>query len=95
MKEVIKKEEKEKSFTINPETWEIEKINYLYKLSQQGERTEFIKKSVEFYYDYLFYNKGFLVRMIENNFELCKHILRKVGNSRRLAFENDEKMSKL
>ena len=36
-------------------------------------------KAVEFHYDYLFNKKGFLIRLVQSNYELLKHIVRIVG----------------
>ena len=44
-----------------------------------GERSNVTSKALEFYHWYLFYRKGFLIKLIENHFEEIRHLLRKVG----------------
>ena len=73
-----KKQKKEKRFEFvfrgEPAT-----LTYLNMKREHKDASEFINEAVNFYYDYCFYQKGFLVRLIENNFYLCKHILRQLG----------------
>jgi len=40
-------------------------------------------RALEFFYDYLYNRKGFLIRLIDVNFEEIKHLLRKIGNIKR------------
>ena len=55
--------------------------NYLKNQSSTKNLSNVISRAVEFYYDYLFYRKGFLIRLIEINFLMCKNLLRKIGRS--------------
>lgn len=88
-KMLTKKEKKEReiSFCIRDN---LETRQYLNFLRSKRSLSKFMNEAVEFYYDYCFYQKGFLVRLIENNFYLCKHILRQLGGK----FKN-AKMSSL
>ena len=49
------------------------------------EKGNVTSKAIEFYYDYLFNRKGFLVRLIDINFEDLKHLIRKVGSAKKNA----------
>lgn len=40
-------------------------------------------RAIEFYFDYEIYTKGFFIRLIENNFEVIKLFLRRIGRSRK------------
>ncbi len=42
-------------------------------------------RSTEFFHWYSVYRKGFLIHIIENNFEECRHLLRKIGRARKEA----------
>jgi len=48
-----------------------------------GEKSNVTSKALEFYHDYYFYRKGFIIRLIQENFEETKHLLRKIGRSRK------------
>ena len=48
-----------------------------------GEKSNVTSKALEFYYDYLFYRKGFFIRLIQEHFEEIKHLLRKIGRARK------------
>lgn len=39
-------------------------------------------EALEFYYDYKFNKKGFLIRMIDKDFDEIKSLLRKIGSTR-------------
>ena len=41
-------------------------------------------KAISFYYDYIFYRKGFLVRLIDLHFNDLKYLLRKIGRFRNI-----------
>ena len=58
-----------------------ESITYLHNLKENREMSKWISQACEMMHDYEHYKKGFLLRMIEHNFSLCKHILRQVGRS--------------
>lgn len=73
-----------KSIGFKPNTDRIsrESITFLKNLGQYRERSKWISQACELLYDYEHRRKGFLVRIIQDNFELCKHLLRKIGRSR-------------
>ena len=58
-----------------------ESITFLKNLGEHRERSKWISQACEFLYDYEHYNKGFLIRIIEAHFDLCKHILRTIGKA--------------
>jgi hypothetical protein len=42
-------------------------------------RSEWIKKAIGFYYSYEKYKKAFLIKIIQENYSLSKHLLRQIG----------------
>ena len=58
-------------------------VTFLQRAGEQGLRSEWLSRAAQMLYDYEHYKKGFLIRIIESNFELCKSILRKVGRARK------------
>lgn len=59
-------------------------ITSLHNMKDHRELSKFASQACQFLYDYEFYRKGFLIRIIESNFSLCKHILRNIGRSLKL-----------
>jgi len=47
-----------------------------------GEKSNVTSRALEFYYDYLFYRKGFFIRLIQEHFQEIRHLLRKIGRTR-------------
>jgi len=56
---------------------------WLAKETEYRNKSNVTKKALEFYHDYLFYKKGFLIRLIEFHFEEIKHILRIIGRAKK------------
>jgi len=59
-----------------------EGVTFLRSAAEQGLRSEWISRACQMLYDYEHYKKGFLIRMMTNHFEFCKHALRKIGRRR-------------
>ena len=59
-----------------------EGITFLKHIGERGERSQWISRACELLYDYENHKKGFLVQMMQDNFEICKYILRKIGRNR-------------
>lgn len=57
-------------------------LNSQIPFRQKGNVTS---KALEFYYDYHKYRKGFLIRLIEMDFDLIRHLLRQIGRIRKNA----------
>ena len=56
---------------------------HLKNLTQIRKKSEFINKAIELKY---FYDKSrikFLFQMLEYNFDICKHLLRKIGRAKK------------
>lgn len=51
-------------------------------IDSSGHKGKVTSQALEFYHDYLFYKKGFFVRLIDLNFDLAKYILRKLGRTK-------------
>lgn len=81
--DLIDKELK-KAITFRPDVTILspECITNLRRLGERRELSKFLNKSIDFYEWYTKNPKGFLVSLVENNFEVIKHILRKVGRAR-------------
>jgi len=67
--------------------FEKEVINWLDYHGRRKNLCAQLTKAINFYYDYQKNTKGFLFRIIESNFELCKHLLRVIGRNRKIASE--------
>jgi len=50
--------------------------------------------ALEFYHDYLFYKKGFLIRLIQNHYDEIKPLMRVIGRAKKESLENDKKVLK-
>ena len=61
-----------------------ESITFIQHLGETRGRSEWITKACNFYYNHEHYKAGFLITLIQENFELCKHILRKIGRAKSL-----------
>ena len=44
-------------------------------------RGQFINEAIQFYYDYKYNRRFFIINLIQNHYEFCKHALRKIGRS--------------
>ena len=55
--------------------------DYLHGMNKLGLQSQFINDAIEMKVWHDKHPKGFLLNMIQNNFELCKHLLRQVGRS--------------
>jgi hypothetical protein len=80
------------TFAYNPKSLEPEIINYLDSKRLHGERQEFVTKAIKFFYEYENYKKGFLIRMMQENYSDCKRWLRKIGASIRFNFDKERKL---
>jgi len=72
---------------------------HISRLRERQEFNEWANNAMCFYYDYQYHTKGFFTRLIQENFSLCKHILRQIGllNSREILKnkrEEDDKNKK-
>lgn len=83
MDEIDRDLKKNIGFKPNYDFIEPESITYLQHLGEYRQRSEWMSKACQFYYEYEHYKKGWFVRLIENNFEFCKHLLRVVGRARK------------
>jgi len=54
-----------------------------------------VSRAITFYYDYLFNRKGLLLKLIQEDFELCKHLIRIVGQANKREAMRNEEMSSL
>jgi ribosomal protein S14 len=57
-----------------------EALGYIKKLSGQKAKSQFINQAIEMRHFYMTNRRGFLRQTLEYNFELCRHLLRKIGN---------------
>ena len=58
-----------------------EAADHLRGMNRLGLQSQFINDAIEMKVWHDKHPKGFLLNMIQNNFELCKHLLRQVGRS--------------
>jgi hypothetical protein len=86
--------QKEDAFIIDPHTLDPAIINYLEFLRIRGERNNYVLKAIRFMDNYENHKKGFLIRMIQENYTACKHFLRMIGASKKLEVENATQNSK-
>lgn len=74
----IKKTKKTKKTTVSANL-EPEIYEWLETFKYSKKKCNIVSLAITFYHEYIFYKKGFLLRMIQNNFEMCKYLLRKLG----------------
>ena len=55
---------------------------WINRQSGYGDKSNVTSKALEFYHDYLFYRKGFFIRLIQEHFQEIRHLLRKIGRTR-------------
>lgn len=75
---------KDDSISISTSNMSPELITYLKLIKTKQERSDWIRSAIAFRYEYDFYKKGFLTRLIQEHFSLCKHLLRQVGAALKL-----------
>lgn len=56
-------------------------LGHIKKLATLKEKSRFINNAIEMRYFYETSRKGFLLQMIQYNFNMCKHLLRQIGRS--------------
>lgn len=44
-----------------------------------GEKSNVTSTALEFYHSYLFYRKGFFIKLIDLHFQEIRHLLRQIG----------------
>ncbi len=60
-----------------------ETLGYIKKLSTQKEKSKFINQAIEQRYFLILNKKQFLMRVMQEDYELCKYLLRRIGNRRK------------
>jgi len=59
-----------------------ETLGYIKKLSTKKEKSKFINQAIEMKYFLIKNKKQFLKQMIQEDYELCRYLLRKIGNEK-------------
>ena len=54
---------------------------HLKQMGNLGKRSLFINQAIEMKVWHNLHRKGFLAMMIQNNFTLCKHLIRQIGRT--------------
>jgi len=57
-------------------------LGYIKKLSTNKQKSDFINQAIEMKYFLTKNKKQFLKQMIEQDYELCRFLLRKIGNEK-------------
>lgn len=70
-------------------------LMYLLNKKKHRELSSFVNKAVNFYYRYLHFTEQFYEGIFYSRYELCKHLLRKVGSKIKREIKNEKKMSSL
>lgn len=58
-----------------------EQIEFLKNLKERRELSSWVTSAIDMLYDYEQNKNGFLIRIIQQNFEKCKHFLRMIGRA--------------
>lgn len=58
---------------------------WLENLKASRERCNVTSRAITLHHEYLFYPRGFFIRLVQCHFEEIKHVLRKIGASRKLC----------
>ena len=62
---------------LSPET-----LGYIKRLSNIRQKSRFINQAIEMSHFYRTSKKQFLKQMMQENYEICKYLLRKIGNDK-------------
>ncbi len=62
---------------LSPET-----LGYIKKLALQKQKTKFINQAIEMRYFLLTNKRQFLRQILQENYKLCRYLLRKIGNGK-------------
>ena len=62
---------------LNPET-----LGYIKKLALQKQKSKFINQAIEMRFFYMKRKKQFLRQMMQEDYALCRYLLRKIGNEK-------------
>ena len=81
MDELDRKLKKTIGFKPNLNHLSPESITYMHSLGERRELSKWLSQACEMMYEYEHHKKGYLIRMIPSDFQLCKHLLRKIGRS--------------
>lgn len=86
-----KNRRKREVITFDAESLEPVVLHLLRNKKEVASRSQFIKKAITFYHEFLQYNKGFKIRLVQENFEEFRKIVRDIGraNAEVLKREND------
>jgi len=57
-----------------------ETLGYIKRLALQKEKSRFINQAIKMRFFYKINKKQFLKQMLESDYELCKYLLRRIGN---------------
>lgn len=58
-------------------------LGYIKKLAEQKQKANFINQAIEQRYSLVSNKRFFLKRVLEEDYELCRALLRKIGNERK------------
>ena len=58
-------------------------LGYIKKLSLIKQKSNFINQAIEQRYFFITNKRQFLRQMLQENYELCKYLLRRIGNKRK------------
>lgn len=62
-------------------------ITFLQNAGEQNLRSEWISRACQMLYDYEHNKGGFIIRIMQNHYDYCKHILRKLGRIKKLEMK--------
>ena len=63
---------------LHPET-----LGYIKKLATQKQKSNFINQAIEMKYFLTKNKKQFLKQMLQEDYDLCRYLLRKIGNEKK------------
>jgi hypothetical protein len=91
---MVKLQYKRRVMAFDAESLSPELIQLLEFKGDVATRSEYIKKALEFYFEFTKYPKAHKIRLINENFEEMKHYLRQIGNTRSKIKEKEKEFMK-
>lgn len=52
---------------------------FLKREANLGTRGRWINKAIRFYYNYMLFRKSFMIQIIQDNYEVAKYLVRRIG----------------
>ena len=84
---------KRKTYSFDAESLTPEVLELLEHKGDVESRSDFIKKAVTFYHEHLTHGRGQRIRLIQENYEEYKYLVRKIGNANAEVAKKEKEFS--